>query len=816
FVRDPNGPQRLVPYEKLFRDGIMDLGGGRWSVSVTYDDTNYTLVRDETKAAINRSYRDWLDSFNESEPFQMTFRVGRVDKRTFERDFEHPIVPGDDAGNAYREELNRYVRDKLTSASASMRHQRVMTFTCRADTHEAAARHFASTIKTFDRFLRKYKCSHRRLSGQARMDLINSITKPDDEPGKYRFDDIAGDASITSRDLVCPWRVWRPDEGRDDSRLVVGGRWVRSYSVLPTDGGWGPNVRDTLLSDLSGLGHDLVITVHVAPWETHEAARIAKAKYLDIADENASYKVNRSRPQQGYFIDDTNMPRQMYEAERGADLTREQLEHNQQHMFATCLIVTAFGRTEEELEDACHDIEQTFQVHSKPGLESWVCLREQCYASMLPLGVNLVPYSRNVLTKPLSMLVPFMSAEFSDPRGSLLGVNADTNNLIMYDRTAREHTNAMILGQSKGGKSVFCKLMMLQTFLNDPQSDQIILDPEGEYVAGVECLGQQVIKISESSADHVNPLDISPYYASTEPTLETNPLPAKVAFVQSLVQKMSHEITDEERNAIDVACARIYEPWLVSRDDADIPTLSDLTDALRSDESERRRASLHAAELLYTFVDGTSNIFNNPTNVDLHARIVDFSLVDMSDKLKPIAMLVLLDQIWVRVTRNRNEGRRTYLWIDEMQILIDDPYALHTLDVFWSRGRKWDLYNGAITQSAERVENISETSYMMANSPFVVLMKQHPDYATALAETYGLSEDQRDILESTSPGEGIAVIDNQPVHFDFSIDREAYPTLYRYVTTTPDDLRAERTRRFGERLAAARAETEEDEAARVA
>lgn len=792
FVRDADAPQILVPYEMLYKDGIMDLGNNKWSVSVAFNDTNYLFARTEDKEDILRTYQDWLNSHTEDEPFEFTFISSRADKKAFERDYALEYANEDNTGNIYRKELNEYISDKLTSSSASLRHERIVTFTCTADCHETAARRFAATLKSFDRFARKYKCTYKVLHGQARMNLLCSLTRPDDEVGKYTFGVTGSNPGLTTRDLVCPTRVFRPDVDKDDSRLVVGNRWVKSYTLLPTDGGWGSSMRDTLLSDLSGIAHNLVVSIHVAPWAPAHAVKVATRNYLDIVDENVSYRKRYSQPEKGFFIDETTMPRKMVEAQEGAEGARDELVSHRQRMFGVTIVVSAIAQDEQELDDACHAIEEVFAVHNKPGLESWVALREQSYTSMLPLGVCKIPYAYNMMTQPLSTLVPFMSADFQDKNGMLMGINADTNNLLLYSRTQRQHTNAMILGQPRGGKSVVAKLMQLQTYLSEPDADQIILDPEGEYVAGVERLGGEVVKISESSSDHINPLDISPYYASTEPTQQTNPISAKTSFIQSLISMMTHEITDEERNALDVACARAYEKWLDTRDDADTPTLGDLSKILREMDDHRAQAAQHLAELLYRFTEGTFSFFNHPTNVDVSSRLVDFSLVDMSKELKPLAMLILLDQIWVRVTKNRHEGRRTYLWVDEMQILIDDPHALRTLDIFWTRGRKWDLYNTAITQNIDRVANISETSYMMANSPLMILMKQSPDYATALAETFGLSDDQRDILVSSRAGEGIICIDNQPVHFDFEVDADLNPALYRFVTTNPDDLREER------------------------
>lgn len=794
FVRNPDGPQTLVPFELLFADGIMDLGEGSYSVRVGYDDTNYLLAREEDKEVMNGAYQEWLNSLDDSSAVQMTYLSRHTDERQYRRDFEVEDVTGDETGNTYRHELNAYICSHIaSSATASLMRSNCATFTVSAKSHDDAARKLATLTKGFDRLCRRFGVDWRVLSGQESMDLICSITKPDDEPGKYTYADLG--LGMTMRDLACPWRVWRPAEASDDSRLFVGGRWVKSYTILPAGGGFGSTQRDTFISDLLATGHDMVVSYHVLPWSSSAATAAANRQYLDVSDENVNYRISQSRPERGYFIDEGNMPRRMVEAEEGAKEVREELVQHRQRMFSVALVVMLMAKDEAELEDASRDVEAIFQSHQKPGYESWSSIREQCYTSALPLGKNLMPYSYNLMTKPLSCLMPFISAEFMDKGGLLLGVNADTNSLLVYNRALREHTNALILGQPRAGKSVYAKSWQLQIKLREPDVDQIILDPEGEYVAGVEELGGQVVKISESSADHVNPLDISPYYASTDPDQQTRPVPAKVSFVQELVEKMTHGLSTEERNALDLACERSYERWLDSRDEADIPTLSDLVEELGHLEGAMADPGEHLCAMLYRYTDGTSDFFNHQTNVNLTSSLVDFSLVDLRAELKPLAMMVLLDQIWVRVTRNRAEGRRTYLWIDEMQILIDDPLTLHTLDMLWTRGRKWDLYNTGITQNISRVLELSETSYMLQNSPLIVIMRQSVDSAIDAADTFGLSDDQRDVLGSARPGEGVAVIGNQAVHFEFNIDKPSMPRIYEYVTTSPDDMRARRRRK---------------------
>lgn len=804
WERDETGAQRVMDFRMLFADGIMRLDDDRWSYSVTFDDTNYTSARESDQADIITSYRHWLNGSPADMAIQFTYISKHVDRRTFAADYA--IASGGDGLDQYRDELNGYVQSKISASASSMRHDRVLTWTCRAKDHDAAARQFAGEVKRFARFLRQYSCEYHELGGQARMDLLNSITKPDEAPHKYTYRMLQETPGLMVRDLVSPWSVWRSREDSHDSRLYVGSRWVKSYTIIPT--GWGNTTRDDLLTSITALSYDLVISVHVQPWDVAKGVQAATTHYLATVEENNSYKQMHSKPERGFFVDDTNMPPAMLEAEQGAKATRDSLTNRNERFFDTCLVITLMCRTQEELAAASADLESVMQAQNKPGCESWVLVREQSYTTMLPIGNRKLPFSRNLTTNALSALVPFASADFQDAGGMLMGVNDETRNLILYDRGGREHTNAFILGQPHGGKSVTAKLEMLQLRLTNPSVDQIILDPEGEYVALTQALDGQVISISETSPDHVNPMDISDFYGSVDPDSETNPIPSKVSFLQNMVALMAPSMSDEERNVLDAACAEAYEDWDETRDDRDIPTLETVYEYLEGVEGPTAPDARHLAKLLYRYVRGTFSVFNHETNCDLDSRVVDYSLVDMSPALKPLAMLILLDQIWVRVTRNRHEGRQTWLWIDEMQILIDDPHCLSTLDIFWTRGRKWNMYNTGITQNAQRLLDNQRLEYMFTNSQCFVLTQQAPESARMLGEMFSLSEDQETLLATCPPGEGIVIINTKPVHFNFLIDRELCPEIYRLITTSPNDAarlggrgRARHSRR-GEREAA--------------
>ena len=266
-------------------------------------------------------------------------------------------------------------------------------------------------------------------------------------------------------------------------------------------------------------------------------------------------------------------------------------------------------------------------------------------------------------------------------------------------------------------------------------------------------------------------------------------MPAKVSFIQSLVRMMASSVNDAQANVLDAAAAYAYNRYLDDPRPENLPTLQDIYDFLMSEQGSDMRDARDLAKLIRRYVTGTLSLFNHPTNVDLQSNLVCFDLHELSSELKPLALLIILDHIWVRVSANRRAGRRTWLVIDEFQLLLDSPYARSQIDRFFTRGGKWDFYINAITQNLSRVLNSEETRYMFQNSPFVTVLQQTSDLLPDFQELFNLSESQTKVLATAHPGEGLYVFKNRVVHFDFPIDQKICPTLYDICTTRPADIK---------------------------
>lgn len=802
LVEPRDSTKRVLAYEQLHEDGVMRVAKGCYSIALDVDDVNFIGCRPEEQAFVVYCWRSYLDGLDHELSLQVCLKTRAIDEDVFYDSIALRPVSGDERGNELREEYNAWIREQMGSSSRSMRRTRTVVISVEADTYREAVPTLMHESERFIRFMRDLGSDARLMDGQQRLDDLCSYTRQDDAAGTQRFEAVRESLGLTTLDLAAPTRIVRVEDGRGDARMIVGRRWVKTYS-LQLDG-YGKTMHDSFIADISSLPYDISISWHVRPWETAAAISAAEAHYNAITEENNAFKLNRSRPDRGYFVDDDNLPPAMLTAQREAAAFRDALtgegkaDADPDRAFGVTTVVSVMGRDEAELTEACRAVEKAFQEHRKPIPDAWSAMREQAFSTVLPTGSCLVPYDRTLNSEPLSRMLMFASAEVFDDGGLLLGVNADTRSFIVYNATLHEHTNSFVLAAPRSGKSFNVKqTRLMQNHLIHPEDDVIGIDPEGELTETVLAAGGQVVDISETSADHVNPLDISLNYDALDPTKSADPVPAKVSFLQTLIHMMSGSVTDEMVNIVDRAGKYIYADWCENPCDENVPTLQDLYDYLRDPEIASP-ASMELSNLIERYVQGTLGVFNHHTTVHLDRNLVAFNISNLSDTLKPIALLVILEHIWVRVTANRRRGRRTWLIVDEFQLLLNDEYAVDQFDRFFSRGGKWDLYITAITQNVERVLANEKTYMMLQNSPFITLLAQSNASAKVLQELLELSDAQTKTLTTARKGEGLYWFKNKVIHFDFRMSPKTCPRLCDLFSTTPEEIKRRRQRQMAE------------------
>jgi type IV secretory pathway VirB4 component len=414
-------------------------------------------------------------------------------------------------------------------------------------------------------------------------------------------------------------------------------------------------------------------------------------------------------------------------------------------------------------------------------------MQEQGLMSSLPLGVNQIPIQRGLTTSGAAVFIPFVTREiFQSGEALYYGRNALSGNMIMADRKRLKNPNGIILGTPGSGKSFAAKREITNAFLIT-QDDIIIADPESEYAPLVDALHGQVIKISQNSADFVNPMDINVNYSEDE-----SPLALKSDFILSLCELIvggKNGLEPVEKTMIDRAVRNIYRDFLADAaagggepDPAKMPILENLYDELRQmPETEARRV----ATALEIYVHGSLNVFNHRTNVDIQNRLVCFDIKQLGKQLKKLGMLIIQDQVWNRVTVNRAAKKSTRYFMDEFHLLFKEPQTAAYSGEIYKRFRKWGGIPTGITQNVKELLESVEVQNILENSDFVLMLNQAAGDREILAKQLNISPKQMAYVTHSEAGEGLIFFGSVILPF---VDKFPENTmLYKIMSTRPQE-----------------------------
>ena len=754
----PRSVQDAIPIDAMWEDGIFLVGKNKYSKCFKFTDINYSVASREDKEEMFLEYSELLNSFDTGATSKITIINRRLNKLDFQKTMF--IKLEDDELDKYRKEYNKMLLDKATASNGIVQ-EKCITITIEKKNIEDARLYF---LRIGTELINKFKelgsvCVE--LEAVERLQLFHDFYRVGEETA-FNFDFISNMRKGHSfKDYICPDTF----EIKDDY-IKIGNRYARVLFLKE----YANYIKDSMVAELTDINKNSMMSIDVIPIAMDEAVREAENRRLGVetnitnwqrrqnANNNFSaiipYDLEMQREQSKEFLDDL--------------LTRDQ------RMFMSVLTMVHTAETKEELDN---DTEEILTIARKNLCQFGVLKFQQLDGlnTAMPFGVRKIDTLRTLTTESLAVFMPFRVQEIRETNGIYYGQNVISKNMIIADRKKLLNGNSLVFGVSGSGKSFITKEEIVFTMLKDKNADVIVIDPENEYTPLVKALGGEVIKVSATSGNHINAMDMNKNYADG-----ANPVILKSEFILSLCEQLigSDNLGAKQKSIIDRCTASTYRYYLQGNYQGTPPTLQDFyQELLKQEETEAKEIAL-AIEL---FVNGSLNTFAKQTNVDTENRLICYNILDLGKQLLPLGMLVVLDSILNRITQNRAKGRNTYIFIDEIYLLLRNEYSANFLYTLWKRVRKYGAYLIGITQNVEDMLQNNTARAMMANSELIIMLNQASTDRAELAKLLNISDLQLSYITNVGAGEGLLKIGSSLIPFSNKFPKDT--ELYKLMTT---------------------------------
>ena len=894
--------QNSIPYREMAKDGICRVQEKYYSKTIRFYDINYQLAQNEDKNAIFENWCDFLNYFDSTIHFQISFINHHSNMKEFESVIQ--IQPQNDAFDDVRMEYAQMLRDQLAKGNNGLVRTKYITFGIEAENIREAKPKLERIEADILNNFKVLGVSAYPLNGEERLQILyETFNQEEKVPFQFSYDRILR-SGMGTKDFVAPTSfVFK------EGKTFQMGNTIGAASYLQI---LAPELTDKMLAEFLDMNRNLIVNLHIQSIDQMKAIKLVKNKVTDI--NRMKIEEQKKAVRAGYDIDIIPSDLNTYGGE--AKRLLEDLQSRNERMFLVTVLFLNTGKTKQELDNA---VFQTAGIAQKYNcsLRRLDYMQEQGLMSSVPLGMNMIPIKRALTTTSTAIFVPFTTQElFMEGESLYYGLNALSNNMIMVDRKKLKNPNGLILGtpgcftgetklllpdgrkasflellaekeevfvnsfdfqkqelvkargydvrctkevtelvevelengetvrctpdhwfltQSAGymeacnlkvgakfipehevkavrflnleeavpvydisvegyqnfllscgvvvhnsGKSFAAKREIANVFFAT-QDDIIIGDPEGEYYPLVHALGGQVIHISPTSHDYINPMDINLDYSDDD-----NPLGFKSDFILSLCELIMgsrNGIEAEEKSVIDRCLPLVYQKYFENPTPENMPVLGDLYDCLRKQEEVQAQRIATALEI---YVNGSLNVFNHHTNVELNNRIVCFDIKDLGKQLKKLGMLIVQDQVWNRVTVNRVAHKSTRYYIDEFHLLLkEEQTAAYSVEI-WKRFRKWGGIPTGITQNIKDLLASREIENIFENSDFIYMLNQAAGDRQILAKQLNISPHQLSYVTNSGEGEGLIFYGNVIIPFKDRFNHNL--RLYSLMTTRPSDL----------------------------
>ena len=747
LYKAPKSIQQTIEIMKVAENGIFEVARNRFSKCYRFQDINYTTTNETEQIDIFERYCKFLNSLDVS--FKITINNKNKDMEQV-RDYVF-LQRQDDGYDGFRRIYNDIMEQKIHEGRQGIEQERYLTITIERKNFEEAKAQFATIEASVHKAFGELGAEIVPLSGNERIKVLYDYYHLGDENS---FDFDIRDAKKVGADFrndLCNGMIqFYPDYFKDEKKFCRA-LFIKKYPS---------SLSDRFLNEITSLPVHSITSIDVVPIPKDMTTKILQKKYLGI--ESDIIKQQRVRNKNNDFSSEISYNKRIEKKE--IEEIMDDVRENDQCLYYVSVTIILMADTKEELDSMTETVETIGKRNSVTIEEHYLKQRESLNTA-LPIGVRQVETMRTMLTQSLAVLMPFNVQELNDKQGCYYGINQVSKNINIGNRKKLINGNGFVFGVPGSGKSFFCKMEMGNVFLSG-NDEIIVIDPMNEYFDIAQTYGGTVVNMSTYTDNYVNPLDMDVW--SLDLNDSKGMIREKGEFMLGLCEQcMGESLNSRQKSIIDRCVRKLYIEIARNREKY-VPIMSDFYEILMNQPEDEARDIALSLEL---FVNGSLNIFNHQTNVDVDNRFTVYGIRDLGTELSPITMLVMMESIQNRIIANGKRGIATWLYIDEFHVLLNSEYSAKYLQQLWKKVRKQGGLCTGITQNiVDLLQNYTATT-MLANSEFVALLKQANTDSSRMAEVIGVSEAQLRFVTNTSSGMGLMKCGNVVIPFDNTIEK---------------------------------------------